>query len=75
MTGIEALQALKEGKKVKRFDWDEDENLSLYCERIHPSFAFTKNRWNLINKTEPRDFDQILVNVFTDFLLDDWEIV
>jgi len=80
MTGIEALKALIEGKKIRRENWDKDEAIcysaawNSFPETAGPTKAFTMNRWNRINKNEPRDLDSEFNRIYTDFLQDDWEI-
>jgi hypothetical protein len=81
MTGIEALKALIEGKKIRRENWDKDEAICYsaaekwFPETAGPTKAFTMNRWNRINKNEPLDLDLEFRRIYTDFLQDDWEIV
>jgi hypothetical protein len=81
MTGIEALKALTEGKKIRRENWDKDEVICYsaaeewFPETVGPTKAFTMNRWNRINKNEPLDLDLEFRRIYTDFLQDDWEIV
>ncbi len=81
MTGIEALKALASGKKIRREDWGAGEaicpeEMGEYLPVIaQPTYALTMSRWNRINKNEPRDFDLELQRIYTDFLMDDWEVV
>jgi hypothetical protein len=81
MTGIEALKALIEGKKIRRENWDKNEAIcyssawNSFPEIAGPTKAFTMNRWNRINKNEPLDLDSEFTRIYTDFLQDDWEIV
>jgi hypothetical protein len=79
MTGIEALKALASGKRIRRQDWGAHEAVCPYetGEYIpliaQPTYALTMNRWKRIN--EPLDFDVELQRIYTDFLMDDWELV
>jgi hypothetical protein len=80
MTGSEAIQALRDGKRVRRTTWDEHEALAYtpselfkYPAEISPTYAYTIKRWKHMN--DPRDLDRLFINTFTDFLMDDWEVV
>jgi hypothetical protein len=81
MTGIEALKALTEGKKIRRENWDKDEAICYsaaergFPETVCPTKAFTMSRWNRINKNELLDLDLEFRRIYTDFLQYDWEIV
>lgn len=81
MTGIEALKALTEDKKIRRENWDKDEAIcysaawNSFPETAGPTKAFTMNRWNRINKNEPLDLDLEFRRIYTDFLQDDWEVI
>ena len=78
MTGVEALQALKDGKKVKRKHWCDGEYLSTYLRSdglpaIAPSPKYNQTRGEDLYHLE----DAVLLtdDILDDFLSDDWEIV
>jgi hypothetical protein len=77
MTGVEALQALKDGQKVKRKNWRNDEYLATYVTRdgckITPSPKYNQYRGEDLYHLE----DAVLLTdeILDDFLMDDWEIV
>ena len=78
MTGIEALQALREGKKVKRFGWSDGEYLSTYLRSdglpaIAPSPKYNQTRGEDLYHLE----DAVLLTdeILDDFLSDDWEVI
>ena len=81
MTRIQALHKLKEGKKVRRQSWDENEILIFkpaggdWMNHITPSYGFVMNKINRIGKSEISDWHYMFVRIYTDFLQDDWEIV
>jgi hypothetical protein len=77
MTGVEALQALKDGQKVKRKNWRNDEYLAtgIICGKlsITPSSKYNQYRGEDLYHLE----DAVLLTdeILDDFLYDDWEIV
>jgi hypothetical protein len=78
MTGVEALQALKDGKKVKRKHWSDGEYLSTYLRSdglpaIAPSPKYNRTRGENCYYSE----DAVLLTdeILDDFLSDDWEVV
>jgi hypothetical protein len=75
MTGIEALIALRENKKVKRKHWRDGEYLATYAgtNEIHPSQKYNQYRGEDLHHLE----DTILLTdeILNDFLMDDWEIL
>jgi hypothetical protein len=77
MTGVEALQALKDGKKVKRKHWRIDEYLATGVKGgkwgIWPSPKYNQYRGDDLYHLE----DAVLLTdeILDDFLYDDWEIV
>ena len=78
MTGVEALQALKDGKKVKRKHWCDGEYLSTYLRSdelpaIAPSPKYNRTRGE--NCYYPEDAVLLTDEILDDFLSDDWEVV
>jgi hypothetical protein len=78
MTGLEALQALREGKKVRRVHWGSGEYLSTYvkCDglpAIAPSPKYNRTRGE--NCYYPEDAVLLTDEILDDFLSDDWEVV
>ncbi len=75
MTGLEALQALREGKKIKRTDWKDSEYLRVYGDRtsICPSFDYHRKRGE--DCYYPEDAVILTEDILNDFLEDDWEVV
>jgi len=77
MTGVEALQALKDGQKVKRKNWRDGEYLATYVTRdgckITPSPKYNQYRGEDLHHLE----DTVLLTdeILDDFLMDDWEIL
>jgi hypothetical protein len=77
MTGIEALIALRENKKVKRKHWRDGEYLATYVTRdgfkIAPSPKYNQYRGEDLHHLE----DTVLLTdeILDDFLMDDWEIL
>ena len=75
MTGVEALIALRENKKVKRVNWRSDEYLATYAgtNEIYPSQKYNQYRGEDLHHLE----DTVLLTdeILNDFLADDWEIV
>jgi hypothetical protein len=77
MTGIEALIALRENKKVKRKHWRDGEYLATYVTRdgckIAPSPKYNQYRGEDLHHLE----DTVLLTdeMLDDFLMDDWEIL
>jgi hypothetical protein len=78
MTGVEALQALREGKKVRRIHWGSEEYLSTYvkCDglpAIAPSPKYHRTRGE--DCYYPEDAVLLTDEILDDFLSDDWEVV
>ncbi len=77
MTGVEALQALKDRQKVKRKNWRNDEYLAtgIICGKlsITPSSKYNQYRGEDLYHLE----DAVLLTdeILDDFLYDDWEVV
>jgi hypothetical protein len=75
MTGVEALQALRDGKKIKRAEWKDGEYLRVYGDRtsICPSFDYHRKRGE--DCYYPEDAVILTEDILNDFLEDDWEVV
>ena len=78
MTGVEALQALRDGKKVTRGHWGSEEYLSTYlkCDglpAIAPSQEYQETRGEDCHYSE--DAVLLINEILDDFLSDDWEVV
>jgi hypothetical protein len=78
MTGVEALQALREGKNVRRGHWGSEEYLSTYvkCDglpAISPSQKYNRTRGE--DCYYPEDAVVLTDEILDDFLSDDWEVV
>ena len=78
MTGVEALQALRDGKKVMRGHWGSEEYLSTYlkCDglpAIAPSPKYNRTRGE--NCYYPEDAVLLTDEILDDFLSDDWKVV
>ena len=71
MTGIEALQALREGKKIRRKYWDVNMFLNI------------NENWSVTLSDEYFDtahylyksFAMAVIDIYTDILADDWEVM
>jgi hypothetical protein len=78
MTGSEALKALASGEKIRRECWGADEAICQYKigEYIpviaQPTYAL---KMNSLKRIISADFDVELQRIYTDLLMDDWEIV
>ena len=78
MTGVEALQALRDGKNIKRSHWHDGEYLSTYlkCDglpAIAPSQEYQETRGEDCHYSE--DAVLLINEILDDFLSDDWEVV
>jgi hypothetical protein len=78
MTGIEALQALKDGKNIKRSHWRDGEYLSTYLRSdglpaIAPSQKYHRTRGE--DCYYPEDAVLLTDEILDDFLSDDWEVL
>jgi hypothetical protein len=78
VTGVEALQALRGGKNIKRSHWHDGEYLSTYLKSdglpaIAPSPKYNRTRGEDCYYSE----DAVLLTdeILDDFLSDDWEVV
>jgi hypothetical protein len=77
MTGPEALQALREGKKIKRVHWDEGAYIYAVCFKPNSCYLHGCGQFN------PDEVDQeAILNayakniVLTELLMeDDWEVL
>ena len=71
MTGIEALQALHEGKKIKIKYWDEDMFIYLKEDgRVSLSDEYLD-----IAQDMYKSYARAVIDTYTDILSDDWELV
>ena len=71
MTGIEALQALHEGKKIKIKYWDEDMFIYLKEDgRVSLSDEYLD-----IAQDMYKSYASAVIDTYTDILSDDWELV
>jgi hypothetical protein len=78
MTGVEALQALRDGKNIKRSHWRDGEYLSTYLRSdglpaITPSPKYNRTRGE--DCYYPEDAVLLTDEILDDFLSDDWEVV
>jgi hypothetical protein len=77
MTGVEALQALRDGKNIKREYWRDGEYLATIVTpdgcKIAPSPKYNQYRGEDLYHLE----DAVLLTdeILNDFLMDDWEVV
>jgi hypothetical protein len=71
LTGLEALQALREGKKIRRKYWDVNMflNINEKCSVTLSDEYFDTAHYLY------KSFAMAVIDVYTDILADDWEVV
>ena len=78
MTGIDALKALASGKTIRRECWEADEAICPYETGEYlpviaqPTYALKMRK---LKGIIAEDLDIELQRIYTDFLMDDWEVV
>ena len=68
MNGVEALQALQQGKRVRRPNWEDEEY-------IYAKVDEETGRWELYNERDDVEDCFIDIRDFLDPKIDDWEVV
>ena len=77
MTGIEALQALRDGKKVKRPGWSDDEYLSTYVTSDGCVITSSKKYylWRIEDTYHLESTPRLIGEILDELLASDWEAV
>lgn len=80
MTGIEALQALKNKKKIKHIDWERDWYISLRGTKPVLSNRYKKYidycfQMPLTAKESRKEVEDTMLYVYGLLLIDGWEVV
>jgi hypothetical protein len=71
MTGLEALQALCDGKKIRMTYWDEDMFVYLKEDgRVSLSDEYLDTAQDMY-----KSYARAVIDTYTDILSDDWEVV
>lgn len=80
MTGCEAIQALKDGKRVRQSEWNEDCYLEAYYTEkagwlFEPSCAFYDLFYTDIPISQCCVLDNMIAVAASLFMEDNWEVV